>query len=181
MTTALIVHLLPAFLIKKTRLGCYSVIQCGIFLINKVSSQGTSERQLASAQVQTRFSQWRAIPSSASLRSYSIRSRHILCLCLVIPSCLTLCDPMDCGLPVSSVRGILQAEYWSELPFPSPGDLANSEMEPRSPAWQTDSLSSELPGIQAELLCKKKDFHMVPLFSSEGQCFRYLETSWPVR
>jgi len=28
---------------------------------------------------------------------------------LVTQSCLTLCDPMDCGLPGSSVRGILQA------------------------------------------------------------------------
>ena len=48
MTTALIVHLFPAFLIKKTQLDCYSVIQYGIFLINGVSSQGILERQLAS-------------------------------------------------------------------------------------------------------------------------------------
>ena len=34
--------------------------------------------------------------------------------------CLTLCDPMDCSLPGSSVHGILQQEYWSGLPFPSP-------------------------------------------------------------
>ena len=31
-------------------------------------------------------------------------------------------------------------EYWSGLPFPSPGDLPNSGMEPKSPAWQADSL-----------------------------------------
>ena len=30
-------------------------------------------------------------------------------LCLVAESCLTLCDPMDCNLPGSSVHGILQA------------------------------------------------------------------------
>ena len=35
-------------------------------------------------------------------------------------SCLTLCNSMDCGLPVSSAYGILQQEYWSGLPFPSP-------------------------------------------------------------
>ena len=32
---------------------------------------------------------------------------------LVAQSCPTLCDPMDCGPPGSSVHGILQAEYWS--------------------------------------------------------------------
>ena len=38
----------------------------------------------------------------------------------VIQSCSTLCHPMDCSLPGSSVHGIFQAEYWSGLPFPSP-------------------------------------------------------------
>ena len=36
--------------------------------------------------------------------------------------------------------GFLRQEYWSGLPFPSPGDLPNPGMEPRSPAWQADSL-----------------------------------------
>ena len=30
-------------------------------------------------------------------------------------------------------------EYWSEWPFPSPGDLPNPGIEPRSPAMQADS------------------------------------------
>ena len=33
--------------------------------------------------------------------------------------------------------------YWSELPFPSPGDLPDPEIEPGSPALQTDSVLSE--------------------------------------
>ena len=37
-------------------------------------------------------------------------------------------------------------EYWSGLPFPSPGDLPNSGTEPGSPALQADSLQSEPPG-----------------------------------
>ena len=36
-------------------------------------------------------------------------------------------------------------EYWSWLPFPSPGDLPNPGIEPRSPALQADSLPSESP------------------------------------
>ena len=34
-------------------------------------------------------------------------------------------------------------EYWSELPFPSPGDLPNPGSEPRSPTLQADALTSE--------------------------------------
>ena len=37
-------------------------------------------------------------------------------------------------------------EYWSGLPFPSPGDLPNPEIEPRSPALQIDSLPTEPQG-----------------------------------
>ena len=36
-------------------------------------------------------------------------------------------------------------EYWSGLPFPSPGDLPDPEVEPRSPALWADSLPSEPP------------------------------------
>ena len=35
-------------------------------------------------------------------------------------------------------------EYWSGLPFPSPGDLPDPGIEPRSPALQADALPSEL-------------------------------------
>ena len=42
--------------------------------------------------------------------------------------------------------GFSRQEYWSGLPFPSPGDLPNPGIEPGSPALQTDALSSEPPG-----------------------------------
>ena len=52
---------------------------------------------------------------------------------LVAQLCLTLCDPMDCSPPGTSVPGILQAnKYWSELPFSPPGDLPDPGIEPRS-------------------------------------------------
>ena len=56
------------------------------------------------------------------------------------------CDPMNCSLPGSSVDGILQAEYQSGLPFPSPGDLPDPGIKPRYPALQADSLPPELWG-----------------------------------
>ena len=37
-------------------------------------------------------------------------------------------------------------EYWSGLPFPSPGDLPDPGIEPGSPALQADALPSEPPG-----------------------------------
>ena len=44
-------------------------------------------------------------------------------------SCLTLCDPMDCSLLSSSVRGILQARILEWVAFPSPGDLPDPEIK----------------------------------------------------
>ena len=52
---------------------------------------------------------------------------------------------MNCSPPGSSV-GFSKQEYWSGLPFPSPGDLPNPGMKPRSPALQADSLPTEPPG-----------------------------------
>ena len=51
--------------------------------------------------------------------------------------CWTLSNPRDCSLQGFSVQGILQQEYWSELPCPPPGDLPYLEIEPtflKSPA-----------------------------------------------
>ena len=52
----------------------------------------------------------------------------------VAQSCPTLCNPMDCSLPGSSVHGISRQEYWSGLPFPSPRDHPDPGIEPGSPA-----------------------------------------------
>ena len=65
---------------------------------------------------------------------------------LVTQSSLTLFDPMDCSLPGSSVDGIFQARMLEWVAFPSPGDLPNPGIEPRSPALEADSLPSEPPG-----------------------------------
>ena len=42
--------------------------------------------------------------------------------------------------------GLSRQEYWSGLPFPSPGDLPDPGIKPRSPALQADALPSEPPG-----------------------------------
>ena len=42
--------------------------------------------------------------------------------------------------------GFSRQEWWSGLPFPSPGDLSNPGIEPTSPSLQADALASEAPG-----------------------------------
>jgi len=66
----------------------------------------------------------------------------LFCFCggLVTKSCLTLCEPMNCGLPAPPSMGFFRQEYWSGLPFPSPGYLTNLEIKFRSPELQADSL-----------------------------------------
>ena len=61
----------------------------------------------------------------------------------VAQSCPTLCDPMDGSLPGSGSMGFSRQEYWSGLPFPSPGDLPNPRIKSGSSALQTDALRSE--------------------------------------
>ena len=50
----------------------------------------------------------------------------------LLQSCLTLCDPMGCSSPGSSVHGISRQEYWSGLAFLTPGDLPDPGIEPSS-------------------------------------------------
>ena len=47
--------------------------------------------------------------------------------------------------------GFSRQEYWSGLPFPSPEDLPDPGIKPRSPALQADSLPSELQGRSKSL------------------------------
>ena len=42
--------------------------------------------------------------------------------------------------------GFSRQEYWSGVPLPSPGDLPDPGIEPRSPALQANALQSEPPG-----------------------------------
>ena len=46
--------------------------------------------------------------------------------------------------------GFSRQEYWSGLPFPSPGDLHDPGIEPGSPIFQADALTSEPPGKAQE-------------------------------
>ena len=65
-----------------------------------------------------------------------------VCVCVHAQLCQILCNPMDCSLPVSLSMEFSRQEYWSGLPFPTPGDLPDPRIEPVSPvslALQADS------------------------------------------
>ena len=47
-------------------------------------------------------------------------------------------------------------EYWSGLPFPSPGDLPDPGIEPGSPALQAEALLSEPPGMDQNIIAEKQ-------------------------
>ena len=72
-------------------------------------------------------------------------------VCLAVQSCPALCETLCFTPPGSFVHGIFQAKYWSGLPFPSPGDLPNPGIKPRSPAMQAYTLPSEPPGEPQEV------------------------------
>ena len=57
-----------------------------------------------------------------------------------------LATPWTVAYQAPPSRGFSRQEYWSGLPFPSPEDLPDPGIEPRSPALEADALTSEPPG-----------------------------------
>ena len=65
---------------------------------------------------------------------------YAYCCCFpVSKSCPTLETPRTIALHVSLSMGFSRQEYWSGLPFPSPGDLPRPEIESTSPALAVES------------------------------------------
>ena len=58
--------------------------------------------------------------------------------------CPALAIPWTVACQAPICMGFSRQEYWSGLPFPSPGELPDPEIEPRSPAFQADTLPTEL-------------------------------------
>ena len=69
--------------------------------------------------------------------------------------------------------GFSRQEYWSGLPFPSPGDRPNSGIQPGSPAFQADALTSEPPGKPTwsiQLINSDRAWMPVMVLSTSGPC-----------
>ena len=77
-------------------------------------------------------------------------------------SCVRLfATPWTVAYQAPPSMGFSRQEYWSGLPFPSSGDLPNPGIEPRFPALEADTLTSEPPGIRYH---QKKSYNLSSLF-----------------
>ena len=106
-------------------------------------------------------------PGPCCLRAFALAHCY-----LVIKSCPTLLHPMDCSLPGSSVHEIsLRQEYWSGLPFPSPGDLPNPGIQPmslESPVLAGGFFTTESPGKSSAKNTAPLDSHSLPWSPPSG-------------
>ena len=99
----------------------------------------SSAKSLRQKQVPEQWGVWRASEGA------------VLWILTLAQSGLTLCAPMDCSLPGSSVHGIFffRQEFWNGLPLPSPGDLPSLGIEPASlpsPALAEGFFTTVSPG-----------------------------------
>ena len=103
---------------------------------------------------------------------FASHSTFHLCSCSVAKSHLLLGDLMDCSPLGSSDYGISQQEYWSRLPFSSPGDLPDPGIEPTSLALARMFFTTEPPGkpsvfylLFSKMVCSRLQYY--PCFIDE--------------
>ena len=120
---------------KNTEVGCHSLLQ-GIFL-----AQGSNPGLPHCRQILHRLSH-QGSPYVCIHIWYEVKWSEVKLLShvwlFVTLWTVAYQDPQ--------FMGFSRQEYWSGLPFPSPGDLPDLGIEPRSPALQADSFPSEPPG-----------------------------------
>ena len=144
---------------KNTGVGCHLLLQC-----MKVKSESEVAQWCPTLSdpmdcsppgssvhgiFQARALEWGAIALSVFVCMLSQFSRVQL---FVTPWSVARQAPLSMGFS--------RQEYWSGLPFPSPGDLPDPGIEPRSPASEADALTCEPPGnshvIKRHLLLGRK-------------------------
>ena len=123
---------------KNIGVGCHVLLQC--MKVNNESEVAQScptlsnpmDRSPPGSSVhgifQARVLEWGAIAFSSHIQLF------------VTPKTVARQAPLSMGFS--------RREYWSGLPFPSPGDLPDSGIKPWSPALQADSLPSSHLGSQ---------------------------------
>ena len=85
--------------------------------------------------LQARTLEWAAI-SFSNAGKWKVKVKSLSCVWL-------LATPWTAAHQAPPSMGFSRQEYWSGLPFPSPGDLPHPGMEPGSPALQADSLPTK--------------------------------------
>ena len=110
---------------KDTGVDCHSFLQ-GIFLSRRSNPGLLHCRQILSCLSYREALQFNSVQSLSRVQLFA--------------------TPWTVALQASLSVGFSRQAYWSRLSFPSPGNLPDPGIEPRSPALQTDSLPSEPPG-----------------------------------
>ena len=111
------------------------LLQSCLTLCNPIDSSPPGS--LVPGILQARTLEWVAI-SFSNARKWKVKVKS--------PSPIgLLATPWTVAYQAPPSMGFPRQEYWSGLPFPSPGDLPNPGIEPGSPALQADALPSEPP------------------------------------
>ena len=81
----------------------------------------------------------------------NLKKNVCVCVCVcgdgfVVQSCPTLVTPWTIACQSPLFMEFPRQEYWTRFRFPSPGDLSDPGIKPRSPTLQADSLPTEPPG-----------------------------------
>ena len=91
------------------------------------------------------------LPTKVHLQSYGFSNSYVWVWKWKWFSCVWLFATLwTVAYQAPPSMGFSRQENWSWLPFPSPGDLPDPGIEPRSPAFQADALTSEPPGKPME-------------------------------
>ena len=103
-----------------------------------------------------------ACKSPTPCKTHLSQSNNTLCVCAQLSPTLTLCEPVDCSPPVSSVHGILQARILEWVAFLPPGG-------PPEPGIESASLASL--ALQEDSLRLSHQVHM----SINSECRQFLK------
>ena len=108
--------------------------------------------------------------ASQNLLKFMFTECLVVVWSLVAKLCPNLTNPWTVACQVPLFMEFSRQEYWSGLPCPSPGDLPDPGIKPRSPALQADSLPSDPPGkpsLSAYPVLNSSHvfFHLTPLSS----------------
>ena len=75
--------------------------------------------------------------------------QRLICVCVHTQWCPSHCNPVDCSPLAPPSMEFSRQEYWSGLPFPSPGDLSDlgtESVSPASPALTGEFFTTKPPG-----------------------------------
>ena len=97
------------------------------------------------------------------------------CMCICVPSWPTLCYPTDCSCQAPLPMEFSRQEYWSGLPFPTPGNLPDPGIEPTSlasPALASGFFTCAPPGKASPLdwgTTKRRNITNAEVLLKEGE------------